>query len=135
MTNTPENSAIELGKLIQKVDGLGKALDDQNTNSEKRRIEQKLDAEKDRKEFMDIFKEIRDEIKTSNEIVQSHVKEDAPFHSMVMELVKWKTEVEPNINTMWDRMNKGIGATMASGIFGTLVGSVIVTAVEYFKKG
>ena len=134
MTDTPETSALALGKLIGTVEGLVRAIDEQNKNSATRKKEQDETAAKSRDEFMGIFKEIRDEMKSGNEVVQMHIKEDQPYHQLILEVESWRNAAAPKIDTMWDNTNKGKGAVWASGIFGTFIGGCIVTAVEYLKK-
>ena len=135
MTDAPESVALALGKLIGNVEGLTRTLTEQNITAAARKKEQDEAAIKNRDEFMTVFKEIRDDIRITNSSMQSHIEDDNNKHQIIAELKNWKDEVAPQINTMWDNTNKGKGAAWASGIFGTFIGGIIVTAIEYFKKG
>lgn len=120
MADTPETAALALGKLIGTVEGLVRSIDEQNKTSAIRKKEQDDATALSRKEFMDIFEGIRDDSKETARIMA--------------ELMNWKKDVEPKVETLWDNQNKGMGAAWATGIFGTFIGGAIVTAAEYFKK-
>ncbi len=135
MNDTPvTDQSLAIGTLIGTMNGVVKTLEEQNkTNAEnQRRIE--ATAAESRKEFMDVFKGMREDLKASNAIVQEHMKEDAAYHSAVVEITNWKKDAEPKVDTLWDGKNQQRGVLIATGTISSLIGGCVVAVIEYLKK-
>lgn len=137
--DTPETSALALGKLIGTVGGLVDTIKDQNVTMDKNRgefiaaIKDQNDAlNKNRDEFMDVFKGIREDSKESSKILQEHVKEDSIHHAALIELLTWKKEIEPKVDTLWDNKNKQTGFILALTSMGALIGGGIMGFIDWF---
>lgn len=122
-----QSLALEVGKLTGTVNGLIDTLKSQNQVAAETRKEQNDTAEKSRAEFMEIFKGMREDIKSSNKLVQDHMQLDAPIHDTVRDM-------EPKVATLWDNQNKQKGIFLAVGTVGTILGGVIVAGMEWLKK-
>lgn len=131
----PESSALALGRLIGTVEGLVRAIDEQNKTSAARKKEQDEATVKSREEFMQIFQGMREDSKANQEALAEHIKEDLVYHGAMQEFATWKKDVEPKVDTLWDSKNRAQGAIVASGTIGSILGGTIVAVVEYFKKG
>lgn len=120
MADTPESTALALGKLIGTVEGVMKTLEGQNIASAKSREEQNQTAIKTREEFMEIFKGIREDNKEQGKAV--------------IELMNWRKTAEPDLNDLVNSQNRQKGAMAAMGFMGTLFGGSIMAIMEYLKK-
>lgn len=123
MADTPESTALALGTLIGTVNGLVQTLKDQNSASAK-----------NREEFLDIFKGIRQDNKDNNEALQKHIQEDLIYHGAMNEFSLWKKDAEPKVDDLWDRQNRQKGAIIASTSIGGLIGGAIVATIEWAKR-
>lgn len=121
--NTPESTALALGTLIGTVNGLVQTLKDQNAASAK-----------NREEFLEIFKGIRQDNKDNNDALQTHIKEDLIYHGAMNEFAIWKKDTESKVDNLWDNQNRQKGAVIASGTIGSVLGGAIVAAIEWLKK-
>ena len=134
MADTPETAALALGKLIGTVEGLVRAIEEQNKTAAKTKEEQNQAAMKSREEFMGIFKGIRDDNKDQAKLMQEHILEDNVHHGALLKLAAWQQDVGPKIDNLWDNQNRQKGAIVASGTIGSIIGGAIVAVIEFFKK-
>ncbi len=114
----------EFGQLIGTVAGLTSAFENMQRAQEN-----------NRREFMDIFKEIRDTTKEVATGFTQHVKEDSVFYGNVASLEDWRGDgdgAENKINIMWDERNKTTGIMSVSRLAGGLLWGIIVLIVGYF---
>lgn len=124
MTDNPESAVLALGKLIGTVDGLVKAIDEQNKT-----------AASSRMEFLKVFEGIRSDNKEVVTALEDHVREDLIYHGAMNEFVNWKKEAEAKVDTLWDNQNKQRGFLVAVGIAAGFLGSFITGIWEWYKHG
>lgn len=121
--DTPESS-LALGKLIGTVDGLVKAIDEQNKTAASSRIE-----------FLKVFEGIRADNKEVVEALQEHVKEDLVYHGAMNEISLWKKDSEGKVDQLWDGQNRQRGFMVAVGLIAGAIGAALTYGIEWFKHG
>jgi hypothetical protein len=122
MTDAPESSLVALGTLIGTVQGVVKAIDEQNKT-----------AAINRTEFLKVFEGIRADNKEVVSALQSHVKEDQVVHGDVADIKNWKAVAEPKVDTLWDSKNKIAGMVIGVGSLSGVAGATLTLLVQYLK--
>ena len=124
MTDAPESSLVALGTLIGTVQGVVKAIDEQNKTAATNRVE-----------FLKVFEGIRADNKEVVAALQAHVSDDLLVKGDVIEIKSWKEDAEPKVKELWDSKNKIAGIIIGVGSLGGLAGAGLTLLVEYFKHG
>jgi hypothetical protein len=122
MTDAPESSLVALGTLIGTVQGVVKAIDEQNKTAATNRVE-----------FLKVFEGIRADNKEVVLALQSHVKEDQEVHGLVVDIKTWKEDAEPKVNQLWDGKNRLTGIIIGVGSLGGIFGAFLTLLIQYFK--
>ena len=122
----------QIGQLIGTVSGLSTSFQTMQAAQERNRTE-----------VIDIFKEMRDDVKnlaiatkTSSEkladAMSQHIKEDTMVHNDVNNILEWRKGAGERIDALWDDRSKTTGILSVSRLAGGAVWSAIVLAAGYF---
>lgn len=93
MAKSTTNSQT-IGELIGTVSGLKMSFESMQRNQDK-----------NRDEFMAVFKGIRDDNKELANFIQDHIKDDDAIKSIVTNLTDWKASIESQHTQLWDNKN------------------------------
>src|ERR1700693_2041921 len=115
----------QIGQLIGTVSGLSTSFQTMQAAQERNRTE-----------VIDIFKEMRDDVKnlaiatkTSSEkladAMSQHIKEDTMVHNDVNNILEWRKGAGERIDALWDDRSKTTGILSVSRLAGGAVWSAI----------
>jgi Flp pilus assembly protein TadB len=115
----------KIGELIGTVAGLSQSFATMQQAQECSRVE-----------VMDIFKEMRDNVKdlaanttsAADRLAVSmahHIADDNAVHSKVESIQQWRNSVSPQMDVLWDERNKTTGMLSASRLAAAAIWSVV----------
>lgn len=121
----------KIGELIGTVAGLSQSFATMQQAQERSRVE-----------VMDIFKEMRDNVKelASNTTASAdklavsmahHITDDNAVHTKVESILQWRGSVSSQIDLLWDERNKTTGILSASRLGGGAIWAIVVVIVGY----
>lgn len=101
--------------------------------------------ESNRKEVIDIFREMRDDVKdlasttkASSEkladAMSAHIKEDSLTHNEVENFKVWRREAEDRLDTLWDGRNETNGILSVSRLLGGGIWAIGAVGLGYFLQ-
>jgi phage shock protein A len=121
--DNPNSVGMAIGEMKGQLTGVMQMLTQQN-----------ITASDLRKEIAENKKEVMGYLKNTYDTLQAHVKEDAPVHNTVAQLVNWQQDTQPKVDTLWDNQNREKGWLLAMTGIGSIVGGGIVAAIEWFRR-
>jgi gas vesicle protein len=122
----------KIGELIGTVAGLSQSFATMQQAQERSRVE-----------VMDIFKEMRDNVKdlatntttAADKLAVSmahHIADDNAVHSKVDSIQQWRNSVSPQLEVLWDERNKTTGILSVSKFLTAGIYALMALAAGYF---
>lgn len=128
----------KIGELIGTVAGLARSFESMQKSQQDGRTE-----------VLDIFKEMRDNVRDLAEAssasaekladaMSQHIKDDNAIHAQVLSLAGWRMGESGNngaaaqVSEMWDSKNKATGMLSASRLAGGAIWAIIALVAGYF---
>lgn len=124
----------QIGQLIGTVAGLSTSFQTMQAAQER-----------NRSEVIDIFKEMRDDVKNlatatksaSDKLadsMSSHIKEDSLTHNDVVNLKIWREEAGDKIDTLWDARSETTGMLSISRLVGGTLWAIFAVGFGFFLQ-
>lgn len=128
----------KIGELMGIVNSQTKAIDTMQKSQEISRIE-----------VLNIFKEMRDNVKDLSETtaqsaskladaMSQHIKDDNAMHAQILSISGWRIGENGNngaasqVSQMWDERNKTTGMLSASRLIGGAIWGILILIAGYF---
>lgn len=113
----------QIGQLIGTVSGLSNSFQTMQAAQERNRAE-----------VIDIFKEMRDNVKEVAVAMTAHIKEDSVAHNDVENIKVWRKEAGDRIDKLWDGRSEATGMLSISRLAGGAIWALFAVGFGFFLQ-